>query len=235
MGISLNTASILAREMAAMPRGGRVLTLGVQGVEGDLDAVRQVLAENGLTPRDLEEREVRTDDKTQFSRSLHQETFFKLLGYHEVESVDAFPGEDPDHLLDFNQPIPRRLWGQFDLVYDGGTLEHIFDVRQALANVVRLLRPGGAALHHVPVNGYVGHGFYQFSPVLFTAYYAANAFQELFMAHHYKLDGVYRCERLADAGGIPRNGIGDESLVFYCAAKTADLPDVRLPVNTHLA
>lgn len=234
MGISLNTASILARELADVPRQGRVLTLGVQGVEGDLASVRRVLSENGLSPRPLAAEDVVYDARTQFSRSLHQSTFFKLLGYETVESVDLFTAEEPTYVLDLNDPVPEAMWGQFDLVYDGGTLEHIFDIRQALANVVRLVKPGGMVLHHVPVNGYVDHGFYQFSPMLFQAYYQANRFREVFRAHHYKQDGQYHCPRLKDGESIPRNGLGDESLIFYAAQKLEELQQIRLPVNSHL-
>lgn len=234
MGISLNTASILARELAGLRRGGKVLTLGVQGVEGDLGSVRRVLGENGLAAAALDDSDVLHDAKTQFSGSIHQTTFFKLLGYSQVESVDIFPDEDPTYVLDLGMPVPDSFHDAYDLVYDGGTLEHVFDVRQALFNVARMLAPGGMVIHHVPVNGYVDHGFYQFSPILFQAFYVANGFREVFRAHHYKLDGVYHCERLGEGRSIPRNGIGEESLVFYAAVKPANFKHIRMPVNTHL-
>ena len=59
------------------------------------------------------------------------------------------------------------LHNYYDLVYDGGTIEHIFDVKQALQNIMSLPRIGGRVIIHTMANNYFGHGFYQFSPELF--------------------------------------------------------------------
>jgi hypothetical protein len=53
------------------------------------------------------------------------------------------------------------------LVFDGGTLEHIFDYPAALKHCLELLRVGGHFITITPANGQMGHGFYQFSPELF--------------------------------------------------------------------
>ena len=58
--------------------------------------------------------------------------------------------------------------GQFDVVYDGGTLEHVFNFPVALRNAMELLRPGGRLFTiHTCANNLCGHGFYQFSRELF--------------------------------------------------------------------
>jgi hypothetical protein len=53
------------------------------------------------------------------------------------------------------------------MVIDGGTLEHVFDFRQAAINVSKLLKVGGHVISVTPCNNFMGHGFYQFSPELF--------------------------------------------------------------------
>jgi SAM-dependent methyltransferase len=60
------------------------------------------------------------------------------------------------------------------LVFDGGTLEHVFDVANALRTVCRFTKPGGRVVHLSPLSNCVDHGFYSFSPIFFTDFYAAN-------------------------------------------------------------
>ena len=62
---------------------------------------------------------------------------------------------------------------------NGGTLEHVFHVPNALANLNAMLKPSGAILHVLPCNNWVDHGFYQFSPTLMFDYYAALQFEVL--------------------------------------------------------
>ena len=68
---------------------------------------------------------------------------------------------------DLNTPSSADLFGRFDLLYDGGTLEHVFNFPVAIANCMRMLRVGGWLVIHTPANNQCGHGFYQFSPELF--------------------------------------------------------------------
>jgi hypothetical protein len=56
---------------------------------------------------------------------------------------------------------------QFGVVFDGGTLEHVFNFPVALQNCMEMLRENGRIFLHTPANNWCGHGFYQFSPELF--------------------------------------------------------------------
>jgi SAM-dependent methyltransferase len=103
-----------------------------------------------------------------------------MLGIREpVRALDYSAFENAEIVHDLNAPVAETLHGCFDLVLDSGTLEHVFDVRQSLANVARLLRPGGRVIHISPANNFANHGLYQFSPTLFFDYYAANGFSGL--------------------------------------------------------
>jgi hypothetical protein len=63
-------------------------------------------------------------------------------------------------------------------VHDGGTLEHIFNIPQALKNCMEMVRVGG---HFTQVNGtnnFMGHGFWQPSPeLIFRVFSPANGFR----------------------------------------------------------
>jgi SAM-dependent methyltransferase len=89
-----------------------------------------------------------------------------MLGFGAVETLDisAFEGAGITH--DMNEPIPAELFGEFDFILDGGTLEHVFNVPVAMENLFQMLRPGGRLIGVNPLNGAPGHGFYQFSPEL---------------------------------------------------------------------
>jgi hypothetical protein len=89
------------------------------------------------------------------------------FGAIELVSVDASAYEDASRLHDMNEEIPDDLADRFSVVFDAGTLEHIFDFPTAIRNCMRMVREGGHLLIVTPTNNEAGHGFYQFSPELF--------------------------------------------------------------------
>lgn len=101
----------------------------------------------------------------------YAERFFTGIGFDAVQSLDISDFEGAEVLHDLNRPIPDALKGSCDLVYDGGTTEHVFDVAQAMDNIANLLRPGGVYVACVPGNGFFAHGFYQFGPELVYGYW----------------------------------------------------------------
>jgi SAM-dependent methyltransferase len=60
--------------------------------------------------------------------------------------------------------LPDTLVEKFDVIYDGGTCEHIFDLPTAYRNLNKMLKPGGVLIGHSPCNNWVNHAFYQISP-----------------------------------------------------------------------
>lgn len=96
----------------------------------------------------------------------YAETLFRNLGLGEMETMDYAPYEGPVIQQDLNEPVPAKLHGKFDFIFDGGTIEHVFNVPQALENVFKMLKPGGRFVSANGMNGWVGHGMYQFSPEL---------------------------------------------------------------------
>jgi hypothetical protein len=110
-------------------------------------------------------------------RWIDDKTFFSMLGFDEVCSCDAATIEKPDYHFDLSQPPPATLHNRFDVVFDGGTLEHIFDVPRALTHVHQMLKVGGRIIHSSPTSNQVDHGFYSFSPTLFWDYYSVNGYE----------------------------------------------------------
>ncbi len=99
------------------------------------------------------------------------ETFLRKIGYPDPVSLDASAYEGCELTHDLNEPLPDTLRDRFDVIIDGGTLEHVYNTPQALDNVFHMLRPGGIFLSINGITGWAGHGFYQFSPELVWRYW----------------------------------------------------------------
>ncbi|MGL4321258.1 MAG: methyltransferase domain-containing protein [Paracoccaceae bacterium] len=99
------------------------------------------------------------------------EKMWETLGFPAMESMDVADYEGASILHDLNLPVPESLHGQFDFIFDGGTIEHVFDVSTALINVFRMLRPGGRFISANGMNGWVGHGMYQFNPEMVWSFW----------------------------------------------------------------
>ncbi|ESW98114.1 hypothetical protein X768_32060 [Mesorhizobium sp. LSJC265A00] len=106
------------------------------------------------------------------------EELFKYLGSKAIRSLDYSDFEGADITHDLNDPIPDELANQFDCIFDGGTIEHVFDTRMAFSNVKRMLRVGGIFLMVDGANNFLGHGLYQFSPdLLWRTFSRENGFE----------------------------------------------------------
>jgi len=103
------------------------------------------------------------------------ETLMRKFGFGEIEAMDFSDYEGATILHDLGKPIPEELENQFEFIFDGGTLEHVFNVPVALENVFRMLKPGGRFVSANGMNGFNGHGLYQFSPDLVWTFWRRTA------------------------------------------------------------
>lgn len=100
-----------------------------------------------------------------------------FLGAACINVLDASSFEGADTVHDMNNPVPTDWHGQYDVVIDGGSLEHIFNVPTAFANLANMLKVGGTIFVNTPANNMMGHGFYQFSPeLMFRIFSEENGF-----------------------------------------------------------
>jgi hypothetical protein len=98
------------------------------------------------------------------ARSPFCEELFGLLGAKQVESFDVSDYQQATHIHDMNEPIPADFRERYSCVHDGGTIEHVFNIPQALKNCLQMVRLGGHFTQVNIANNYMGHGFWQFSP-----------------------------------------------------------------------
>jgi hypothetical protein len=167
MGLNYSTADFLARLRSSENRTFEsVLTIGHLNLSVSVAQQQHLIAKypylHGAEPH-----------KGPYADRFLQD----LLGAKSVASLDVSNYEGCDIVHDLNRPIDARYCDAYELVLDGGSLEHVFDTPTALDNYASLVKPAGSIVIATVANNHMGHGFYQFSPELFFRYFSsANGF-----------------------------------------------------------
>tara|TARA_B100001093_G_C26857837_1_gene1028289 strand:+ start:3177 stop:4265 length:1089 start_codon:yes stop_codon:yes gene_type:complete len=170
MGISRGTAKFLLNEHSNREFNGSILQLGRQTFYFSEREFSQWAKEMNISLSNIDKNQLNDD-------TINDIDFFQLLGFNDVYSADFSNYENPNFTFDLNYPIPEKYHNRFDVIYDGGTMEHCFNTFQVLQNMHAMLKEGGRVIHSSPSNNHVDHGFYMFSPTLFADYYNANAWK----------------------------------------------------------
>ena len=167
-----------------------------------------------------------------WQREPYAEPFFKRLGAERVESLDHSAYQGCSIVHDLNEPLPPDAGREgYDLVFDGGTLEHVFHFPNAIANCMSLVKVGGHFMASAPANQWLGHGFYQFSPELFFRVLAPeNGFEmmRVYLAEFCDRAGkFYRVTDPAQSGVRTLLDSPNEMLLLVWAKKTAEVKPFR--------
>lgn len=172
MGIAKGAYSLLAelkRDYSEL--GGAVLQLGKQTTFLNASQMESSLKKIGVSSA------IDLNSRVKSSEHVDDVYLFNSLGFECVDSMDYSDYEGATYIHDFNQPVPEQFHQKYDAIYDGGTLEHIFDFPQSLRNIFKMLKVGGVVIHSSPSSNHVDHGFYMFSPTVFYDWYSANGFE----------------------------------------------------------
>jgi SAM-dependent methyltransferase len=183
MGIPRVVARLLLDEHRERPFSGSLLQLSRLSVyftgeqlEGWAREQKVALAP-GFEPR------LSHDPALADLKCIDDRTFFGRLGFERTTTCDISNWEGADLLHDLNHPIPEAWKGQYDVVIESGTIQHVFHLPNVLRNLHDFIRPGGRIIHGMVASiNHVDHGFYMFSPTLFNDYYARNG---------YRIDSLY--------------------------------------------
>src|SRR5438045_2450542 len=122
MGIAKAAAQMLMREGQRCSLAGRVLTLGRQDIHLSVDLLRQTAAVRGY-PLAAVPAHVPPSKAYHLKHGhLSDRSFFQMLGFSEVHSLDVSDYEGASEIFDLNSTLlPHHLEGAFDFVLDGGT------------------------------------------------------------------------------------------------------------------
>jgi SAM-dependent methyltransferase len=155
MGIDIHTLNFL-KYAKTKKQFDETITIGRQGLHLSNRIINKVIGSKIYY------------EKNEYCENL----LIQCFGATTVNSIDNSNYENATYIHDMNEPITAELNSKFDTVFDGGCLEHIFNIPQAFKNCSLFLKPGGQILHSLPANNCCGHGFYQFSPELFFSLYS---------------------------------------------------------------
>ena len=116
--------------------------------------------------------------------------WYALKGFGAYASLDL-NDERATWRLDLNEPLALPLHhaegGQvdpFDVIYDGGFAEHVFDVAEVFRTCHRMCADGGLMLHALPTTGGLDHGFWSVHPCLYRDLAAANGYEVVSLEVH---------------------------------------------------
>jgi len=107
--------------------------------------------------------------------------FFEMLGVKKYSCIDI-NSEHGAISIDLNSPLKdTALYGQYDLVTDHGTCEHVFNVSEAYRTMHRLCKSHGIIVISQGVSN--TNGYYLFDLAFFEGIAAANNYKILFCSY----------------------------------------------------
>jgi hypothetical protein len=191
MGIRFNAVHLLAKSLLALGdlKGKTILTIGVQDCYFTYDEIVDFLRRHHIAHTPVPANEILLTTGFEWAESshaetyrhfIHQRTLFRLLGFgpDDIRSMDHSSFEGADVIQDLNLPVPEALSSKYDLIFDGGTIEHVFSIKDALFNMSRMCKVGGVVVNFSPVD-YINHGFINLSAEIFSDFFGCNDFEKI--------------------------------------------------------
>ncbi|MEM8960273.1 MAG: class I SAM-dependent methyltransferase [Acidobacteriota bacterium] len=242
MGIVAGTAQLLLEESQVRPFGGDLLSLGRMDVYLSENELAALASKTGTHLQPDIDVAPSHNPALAAHGCMDDQSFFRLLGFDTASSLDVSTYEGADIAHDLNLAVPDELHGRFDVVFEGGTIQHVFHLPRVLANIHALLKPGGRIIHGIaPAANYVDHGFHTFSPTLFQDFYSVNGWQiESFLLCDfvaYWLGGRIHTDRFRvypyEPGALDPISYGRwghrQTAIFFVATRTPEATGDRIP------
>lgn len=239
MGLIPTYCRLLLRLHKQLGFKGPVLTLGNQDVWASHEQLKQFFREADCEWHEAEvfpHTSKHFRERSEASDFVHARTFFQMMGISEYYDLDKFSIDVPQILHDLNEPVPTELHHKFNLVIDGGTIEHIFDVRQVMENILRMCNQDGWVVHITPSSNYIDHGFYSFSPCFFYDFYRANGFDNFtcYVLQAEPQDFYAKCSLVEYSYGMDLSSFVDPtkiSIVFFAAQRVSCSDAISIPIQ----
>jgi hypothetical protein len=153
-------------------RGVRLLEIGEANYYGDFPAT------------DVSCKFTQASDSFDVAKEIYRRIFEPT----EMVAIDADHTRPAALKEDLNYPLRRMLAlrgvleNAFDVVYNHGTAEHVFNIAQVFRTMHDACAVNGLMIHESPFTGWVDHGFYCLQPTLFWDVATANGYKMEFVA-----------------------------------------------------
>ncbi len=169
MGIDYNGARVLLHFKELGVDFSETATIGRQTLSLSIGDLQRAINNH--------RRSAETDCQVFYAADGFAEPFLRFIGAGNIASFDYSDYQMATHLHDMNLKIAPGFHEKFSAVFDGGSLEHVFNFPVAIKNCMDMVKTGGHFISICPANNFLGHGFYQFSPELFFSVFSpANGF-----------------------------------------------------------
>jgi SAM-dependent methyltransferase len=133
-------------------------------------------------------------------------------GCRDIHTMDYFDRR-AEIIHDMNLPIDEGLANFFCTIFDIGSLEHVFDTKQCLSNLFRMLKINGHLLLTTPCKGHFNHGLHTFSPECILQAIVLNGFKIRYLRYSTTEDGLE----------LERPDISPNALLWVVAKKEKEM------------
>ena len=151
-------------------------------------------------------------------RVIDAQSLFDVMGMR-LTVVDLVASRGGERIVDLNEPLPPDLVDAFDIVLDAGTMEHCFNVGQAIRNIVAMAKVGGFVIHMNPMT-MINHGFFNFSPTFYHDFYGQNGHQLIAPICGLSANGIKVTYQKVDH--TRRQSVSDSAMVMSVVRKQND-------------
>ena len=152
-------------------------------------------------------------------------SLFDAIGF-TADFFDVAKIRGSEIVVDLNESLDLKYQNDYDLVIDTGTLEHCFNVGNAIVNMCKLVRPNGILITQAPMSK-MNHGFWNFSPCAYHNFFTQNRWKIYYIEAYGRIDGVMKSfhpEMNSRFLAPP------ESIIIACAQKLSD-STTKFPVQ----
>lgn len=142
------------------------------------------------------------------------------FGQH-YETLDPDGGDiradlsDPDFFLKWPE-----LRGKYPVVYNLGTIEHIWNLHQAYVNAAEMVKLGGFFANHAPVAGYEDHGIHVTDWRYLVKFFELNG---------YKVRESFFTTQAGQPCEAPRRGCGQNVIHWMVSEKVFQVAQYTAP------
>lgn len=175
---------MLAQEHKVRKIEGEIITLGRQTIALTLAEALKILREEGVNPsedRISEARKFDLDISTRYGKGagvLTDKALFALFGNTNLVAMDVSTYENAEFIHNLNYPIGVDLENRFDFIIDGGTFDHLFDLKTAFSNLTKMLKVGGRTLMWNGASNFTGTAYMSYAPDFFRDYFLVNKYAD---------------------------------------------------------
>ncbi len=202
------------------------------------------LGRQSLNPNLLNFRDIMQFDINKINEYKNDEYCENLLKKEfkatKVDSIDFSIYENSTYQQNLNNPLNPNLdiKESYNTIFDIGTLEHLYNIPQAILNLINLSKIGGRIIHVLPSNNQNGHGFWQFSPELFFEIYnLKNGFEltEIYLVEIHNWRNIYKVLKPKQGKRINLTGFKSKELqILVATRKTAQTNRIDITQEAYI-